>query len=302
MAGRKPAENACRGKVSGRSITSDKSMKKFEKNVSDTIKKYSLFSKNDKVLVACSGGKDSTVALYILKKLGYDAEAITVDSAIGKYTKENLENLRLICRDIGVKLHEISLRDEFGMSLCYIRSVLNSKGHPLKSCTICGVLRRYLLNREAKKINPDVIVTGHNMDDEAQSVMMNLFRGNLGFSARLGPKSGVGHNKNFVQRVKPLYFCSEKEVTDYCKKLGYKIEYGECPCSSDAYRREIKKMFLSMGSREKIKENIIRSFIGILPKLKQYYNKGEVNICSRCGEPTNKDVCNACIILGKLKD
>ena len=59
-------------------------IKNFEFKVKNTIKKFRLLDKKDKVLVACSGGKDSTVVLYILKKLNYNVEAITIDTGLGK--------------------------------------------------------------------------------------------------------------------------------------------------------------------------------------------------------------------------
>ena len=64
--------------------------KQIQAKVEKTIKDYRLINKKDKILVACSGGKDSTTVLYILDKLGYSIEAITVDAVIGNYTKKNL--------------------------------------------------------------------------------------------------------------------------------------------------------------------------------------------------------------------
>ena len=115
----------------------------FEASIQKTIEEHHLFTKENKVLVACSGGKDSTVILHLLKKLGYTIEAITVDAHIGCYTEENLKNLRNMCETLGVKLHEIAFRKEFGRSMCYIQSVLKSKGYNYKNCHTCGVLRRY---------------------------------------------------------------------------------------------------------------------------------------------------------------
>ena len=106
-----------------------------------------MLNKKDKVIVAASGGKDSTVVLYLLKKLGYDVCALTIDNGIGKYSTGNLKRIRNFCKEHKIKLYETSLRKEFGYSLCYIQDVLKSKGHDLQSCMICAVLRRYLVNK-----------------------------------------------------------------------------------------------------------------------------------------------------------
>ncbi len=276
---------------------------KFEQNIQKTIETYNLFTKKDKVLVACSGGKDSTVTLFILKKLGYNVEAITVDAHIGCYTKDNLERLRKLCTDIGVKLYEVPFREKVGKSLCYIQSVLKSKGHYFKSCHTCGVLRRYLLNMEARKIQPDVIVTGHNMDDEAQSTLMNLFRNNMEVAARLGPKTGLKEDSKFVPRAKPLYFTREKDVILYSKAKEFHVKYGACPCSVDSYRREVRNIFSFIeGKYPDAQEKIISSFMKMLPKLrKQYSTMDEIKHCEKCGEPSSRDICNTCSLLDKIR-
>ena len=286
----------------------------FEQRVQETIDQYKLFSKSDKVLVACSGGKDSTVLLHVLWKLGYTLEAITVDAAIGCYTKENLKNLKEVCAKIQVPLHVIEFRKEFGKSLCYIQSVLKERGYNYKSCHTCGVLRRYLLNRESKKIKPRVLATGHNMDDEAQAVLMNFFRGSLTMLARTGPKSGFSAasptsrvpNSHFIPRVKPLYFIPEQDIIAYSKHYQFPVYYGECPCSSDAYRREMKSLFLSLPQvgldKEQVKKNIVDSFLTIKSALiRNLTPTGQMDECPICGEPSAKDICNACALLAKIQ-
>lgn len=272
---------------------------KIEQKVKKTIEKYGLISKNNKVLAACSGGKDSTTLLYILNKLGYKPEAITIDALIGNYTKKNLKNIKNFCKENSIKLHIISFRSEFGASLCYLKSVLAGKGVKLGSCTICGVLRRYLLNKYARKLKASVIATGHNMDDEAQSVLMNLFKNNIELLARLGPKTGISNFKNFVPRIKPLYFVSEKEVKDYSKKMKFPVNYSACPCRVDAYRNHIRKL---LDNYEKVnvdvKKNIINSFLKVLPKLKERFKTIEKPLyCRSCREPSKKDICMTCQIL-----
>lgn len=277
-------------------------LERIERKVRQTIEKYSLLAKKDRILVAASGGKDSTVLLHILHKLGYPIEAITINSFIGNYSKESLDNLKRFCSGLGIRLHEISLRDEFGYSLCYIRSILNSKGLNLKSCTICGVLRRYLLNKYARKLGATKLVLGHNLDDEAQVIMMNLIRGDLSVSARLGPMTGIIKNQKFVPRVKPLYLVSESDIKQYSRSMGFPVKYGECPCSADSLRRSMKSVFAELEKEvPDVRKKIVISFLKILPKLKKLYkNEDEIAYCRSCGEPAQKEMCKTCQILQNI--
>ncbi len=275
----------------------------FENNIKKTIKQFRLISRNDKILVAASGGKDSTTILYLLKKFGYNVEALTIDAAIGNYTRENLENLVKFCGEHNIKLHIVSFKDEFGYSLCYIKSTLQHKGINLKSCTICGVLRRYLVNKHARKLKADKLVTGHNMDDEAQALMMNLFRNTLWLAARLGPKTGLHASRYFVPRVKPLYLTSTRDIIRYSKLMGFPVKYHPCPCSTDSYRRFVREMLNEWEQKNPaLKRNIINYFLRIMPKLKKVYTRGEISVCTKCNEPSSHKICKTCQILDNFKN
>jgi len=275
----------------------------FEKKVKRTIKKFDLFSRKDKLGVAVSGGKDSMSALYVLKKLGYNVEAVTVDAGICNYTKKNLENLRRFCKKYCIQLHEISFREEFGMSLCFIKSAANEKGLKYSSCFICGVLRRYLINKYAKKLGFDCVVTGHNLDDEAQSFVMNIFRNDLILARRQGPISGYVRTKAFVRRVKPLYFCSEKETTAYSKLMRFPVNYEPCPCREGAYRKEYADILDEFEKRHpSVKYNIVQFFLRTVYKMKPCKDdEVRINVCAYCGEPSAGKVCKRCEILLALK-
>ncbi len=277
-------------------------MNYFERKTAKTILKFKLFSKKDRIAVAVSGGKDSTVCLYVLKKLGYPVEAVTVDALIGNYTKQNLENLMSVCKKYDIKLHEISFREEFGMALCSIKMIANEKGLKYSSCLICGVLRRYLLNKYAKKHGFECLCTGHNLDDEAQAFVMNVFRNDLILAKRQGPITGTGSNKAFVKRAKPLYLCTEKETTAYSKLMKFSVNYNRCPCSEGAYRREYRDMLNEFEKKfPPIKYNIISFFLRTIYKLKDAGKETEINACQYCGEPCSKDICKRCEILIALK-
>jgi len=272
----------------------------FEDKVKDTIKKYKLLNKNDRILVACSGGKDSTTVLYLLKKQGYNIEALFINLFIGKYTEKNRNNVKKFCSSLGIKLYEVSVKDITGYSICYLKSILNSKGFNLKSCAICGSIKRYILNKYAKKLNKTKLVTGHNLDDEAQSFMMNLLKGRIDTSIRLGPKTGVIEDKHFIPRVKPLYFCYEKEIKDYSKLMKFPVVYERCPCSIDAFRRNIGKLLDELEKdTPDIKIKVVNYFLKTLSKLKKGYKN--LDYCKKCGEPSSNDICNVCNIINLLK-
>lgn len=279
----------------------DRFVKSFEKKVKDTIKRYKLLNKKEKILVAVSGGKDSTTILYLLKKWGYNVEAITVDVGMGTYTKKNLENIRKVCKDYKVKLHVLSIQEKFGKSVCYLRSVLKEKGLNFNSCTICGVLRRYLVNKTVRRLKADKVVTGHNLDDEAEAVMMNFLRNTMHLSARLGPVSGLIKHKKFVPRVKPLYFTKKSDVEKYSKLHNFPVYYGSCPCSVEAYRRSVRD-FLDEFEKEnpKIKENIVANLLSMLPKLRKEFKGDAPKACEKCGEPSMYGKCRACLLIDSL--
>jgi uncharacterized protein (TIGR00269 family) len=276
----------------------------FENKVRKTIRKFQLCKKTDKIGIAVSGGKDSTSLLYVLKKLGYNIEAITVNANIGNYSKENLKNIIAFCEKYEIKLHVIDFKTEYGHSLCYIRDVLKEKGHDYHSCVICGVLRRKILNIHSKKLRFDKLATGHNLDDEVQAFLMNVFRNDTGRAVRQGPISGITQNKGFVTRIKPMYLHMEKEIEMYSKLKGFPVKYGRCPCSTKAFRmkfREILEPYVE--EHPDALHNIINFYLTMIyPKKKELAKQDyKINSCEICGEPTSKKVCKNCQIIADFK-
>jgi uncharacterized protein (TIGR00269 family) len=121
--------------------------------------------------------------------------------------------------------------------------------------------------------------------------------------ARLGPKTGISYYKNFVPRVKPFYFVSEKEIKEYSKLNKFPVNYDPCPCRVDAYRNYIRKLLDNYEKvNDYVKKNIIDEFLKILPSLKKRFKvSANPNFCSRCNEPSKQKVCMCCQILAKLK-
>ncbi|MCH8003776.1 MAG: TIGR00269 family protein [Nanoarchaeota archaeon] len=273
----------------------------FENKVFKTITKFDLIGKEENLGVAVSGGKDSLTLLNILNKLSKQnpkikLTAIAINEGIEGYRDKSLITAQNFCDKLNIKLNIYSYEKEFGMPLDNMLKVLD-----VKPCTICGIFRRYLLNKKSKELGFTKLATGHNLDDECQSIMMNQFKNNIHSSARLGPKVGINENKNFVQRIKPLYLCTEKEVTTYAFVNNILDNFIECPNIGKSYRAQIRDMLNDFEAKfPGTKYSIVNSFLQILPDLKQRFKDAEVNYCSNCNEPASKDKCNACKYVEKL--
>ncbi len=292
-------------KISDRQLCKSCFVKYFERKIVKTVHNYKLIQKGDKIGVACSGGKDSMSLLYFLNKfvkqrknLNIKIIPITIVEGIKGYRASERELVHLIkfCKENKLPLKIYYFKKEFGYTLDDMCKRLKQK-----PCTICGVLRRYLLNKMANKLKLDKLATAHNLDDEAQSILMNQFRKNIRASAILGPMTGIVAHKKFVRRIKPLYFITEKEVMIYAFLKNLLSKYKECPYEDESYRVAVRDMLNSFEARfPGTKYAIISSFLEILPLLKEHC-KGEIKLCSSCKEPSSQDVCRACKILAELK-
>jgi len=283
----------------------------YEEKVFKTLKKYQMIAPEDKICVACSGGKDSQTVLHLTKKylqeqrLNNEIFALAIDEGIKSYRSKTLKDLKLFCKQEKVKLIVVSSKEEFGYTLDQAIKRIKKKGLTNKPCHLCGVWRRYLINKYARKNKATKLITGHNLDDEAQAVVMNIFKDNASFSAHLGPISGIKEHAQFVQRVKPLYFCTEKEDKLYSLIKNFPVSFIECPYAEEGYRAKVRDMLNQFESQyHGTKQGVINSFLHVLPLIKEKElndNDKPLRSCSKCGEPANQEVCQACKIMEMLR-
>ncbi|KAK0374236.1 PP-loop family protein [Colletotrichum paranaense] len=209
----------------------------FEEEVHHTIVSSALFSRGEQVAIGASGGKDSTVLASVLKTLndrydyGLNLVLLSIDEGIKGYRDDSLETVKRNAVQYDMPLTIVGYDELYGWTMDQVVEVIGKKGN----CTYCGVFRRQALDRGAKILNIKHVVTGHNADDVAETILMNLLRGDL---PRLGRSTSIvtGDDTSDVKRSKPLKYSYEKEIVLYAhhKKLDYFST--ECIYSPEAFR------------------------------------------------------------------
>ena len=269
----------------------------IEKEVTKTIKKYKLINDGDKIIVALSGGKDSTSILYILKNLGYNIEGLMIDLGFGEWSKIHKKNMIRLCKKFGVSLTIVDLKKELGWEIRSVKMILKKQKN-LTECAICGIIKKWILNKWAKKLGADKLVTGHNLDDEAQNVLMNFLKGNILLGTNSSPATGETSVKGFAQRIKPLFFVPESEIMKYAKEKKFNILYDRCPYAFKTYRIETRE-WITKNLTDKEKLEIVENFQKLIPEL-QKKNLRKTKTCKKCGEPANSELCNFCKIMENI--
>lgn len=279
-------------------------IKYFESKVFKTIRKYNLLDFEDKPVVAVSGGKDSITALYLTQKylkkknLHENLKALAIDEGIAGYRSQTLEFLEKFCKDLDVELHIHSYKKKYNKTLDESVSLIKKEGKNISPCNICGTFRRNALNTGARDLGATKVITGHNLDDEAQSILLNIFKNNFKILTRLGPDNGVVEDGKFIPRIKPLYLCTEKEVRLYTILRGFDVGYDECPYARGSFRSNIGEMIAKLEDEHKgVKNSIVNFYLETQDALKEKYLDefgSTVTYCSICKEPSQKKICNTC--------
>jgi uncharacterized protein (TIGR00269 family) len=299
------AESVAYIRYSGAHLCNNHFFEFVEKRVRKDLKKQMAnwkMSKRLRIGVALSGGKDSSVTLVVLKKLlkerrGADIVAILIDEGIKGYRPKTTKAAVKLCRDLDVPLLIGSFKKEFGFSMDDIAKMKVEQ----TACTYCGVLRRYLMNSIAKDAHCDVLATGLNLDDTAQSILMNVARGDVERLARLGPHSKV--QKGLVPRVQPLRSIPEKESFLYAYLKDLSFSHAECPYADAAVRNKYRKIIFELEDENPgTRHCLLQSYEGLRDILAEKYKPAKLRACATCGEPTVKEICEACALLKGLRE
>ncbi len=305
-----------------RKLSNEKVCKKHfiitvEKKIWRTVRKNNLFTPREKVVVGVSGGKDSLVMLYNVKKLqdrypkGPKVEAILVDEGIAGYRGESIKIAREICKKWKVPIKIVSFQSKFGFNLDDLIEKLHQ--YKMNACTICGTVRRRLLNDTARELNADKIAIGHNIDDQAQTFLANILRNDIK-KIMLNKPSGQKKDVSdfLIPRVKPLIEIPENEIVLYSYYKGIPLQTTPCPYIKgfSILRKKIQTFLNTLEDNSpEIKYNLLRANQELFKKLNQQPIRKEkpkiekkINHCSICHSPCgkNRDICYYCELKEKF--
>jgi uncharacterized protein (TIGR00269 family) len=282
-------------KQSGQVLCQECFIRLTQDKVLRDIRRQNLVDKGDKVLVALSGGKDSVMVLDILNNLRerriIDLVAVTIDEGICGYREEGVDIARKNAELWGVEHRVVSFKDYVGRTLDEIMADSTDRN----ACTYCGVFRRWILNQVAREEGANKIATGHNLDDEAQSILMNYMEGNIQNLTRIGIKSESSY-EGFTVKIKPLREIPEKETALYVVARDLPVHLAGCPYAGDSFRAKIRDFLKEISlDHPTIMYSTLRGFDKIKPVLKKEFSrKNHTGECTECGEPASGKLCKAC--------
>jgi uncharacterized protein (TIGR00269 family) len=269
-------------------------------------------------VIGLSGGKDSVVLTQILHETfaedpRVELVALSIHEGIEGYRDASLDACRELTADLDIRHEVVTYEDEFGVEM---DRVVEDDPEGMAACAYCGVFRRDILSRYAVELGADKLLTGHNLDDEAETALMNFLEGDIEqmarqFDASLGPFEGSetdrtrGESEQFVPRAKPLRDVPEREVALYARFRALPAHITECPHAEESYRGEIQDLLYDLEQAHPGTRHSIMAGYEQLAALAadEHRTDGEADAtgeCERCGGPTTRDLCRKCGLLEAL--
>jgi len=268
----------------------------FKKQVAEAIHKHRMFTRDEPVLVAVSGGKDSLALWDVLIEDGYRTAGLYLDLGIFDYSRESKARCEAFAAGRGQKLHVERVAEAVGAPIPEVQKVTRRP-----TCSACGLSKRYLMNRAALEHGYAVVATGHNLDDEAATLFGSVLHWQTEALPRQSPALASTHAK-LARRVKPLYRLSEFETAAYAflRRIDYIVE--ECPFAKGATSLAHKEL---LNRLEEVSPGAKHNFLfGFLDKARAAFERLEdvqLRECSACGQVTTGDICAFCKLAEQVK-
>jgi tRNA-5-methyluridine54 2-sulfurtransferase len=252
------------------------------------IHDHNMLDPADRVMVAVSGGKDSLALWDLLLEMGFDATGMYLGLGIGEYSKASGRVVQSFAKDRGASLIHVDIREAYGYDI-----PTAGRTGSRSTCSVCGLSKRYIFNRVALEHGFDVVATGHNLDDEAATLLGNTLRWQTEYIARQFPT--LAAREGMVKKVKPLYRLSEKETATYAFLRGIDYVVEECPLVGGNTQLKYKgALNLLESSSPGTKASFLLGYLDRAAPLFQAEDPAELSPCSRCGQPTTGRFCAFC--------
>lgn len=190
------------------------------------IENYTMIEEGDKIVVAISGGKDSTTLLLGLTALQrfypkhFEIIAVAVNPGFEFFDVPLLQN---ICASVEVPLF---------VEESHIKEIVFDIRREKNPCSLCANLRRGILNSIAIREKCNKIALGHNEDDVLETFLLNLFY--AGTLSTFAPISYMDRSK--ITLIRPLVYLSEKDTKSFVKRKRIRNHAKKLP-----YGRHIQK-------------------------------------------------------------
>lgn len=246
------------------------------------------------IAIALSGGKDSAVALalshaYFHRRPTVRLLALSVDEGVAGYRSATLRAAETLTRQLGVEHRIVRAQDELGTTTDRAAEQLPST----IPCSFCGVWRRQLLNRAARDAGADALVLGFNLDDLAQTVLMNLVHGDLDRLVRMAPHRVP--QADLVPRIAPLALVPEREVYLYARLKKLPFDHGECPHAGRASRNLFREVVWQLEEAQPgTRQSLLRTHERLVERWMRDEEPGAPTRCRSCGEPSSAELCRSC--------
>ena len=270
------------------------------------ITSHRMFTPDDRILVAVSGGKDSLALWAILLKLGYRADALYVDLGIGDYSRQSRHKVQRFTDTVAapyqVTLHIHTIEQEQGAGIRELATLVHRP-----TCAACGTMKRYQFNRVAVERDYDVMATGHNLDDEAARLLGNVLHWQTDYLDKQSPVLPASLD-GFAKKVKPLHRLTEREIAAYA--LIHRIDYivDECPMAKGskllAYKHVLNQLETeSPGTKHTFYLKFLdrQSTPQDSPHTMAEQDRQNLHPCTTCGQPTSAEVCSYCRMMAKAR-
>jgi tRNA-5-methyluridine54 2-sulfurtransferase len=260
----------------------------FRTQVEKAIRHFEMMVPDDRVLLAVSGGKDSLALWDVLLDLGYDVTGLYLGLGIGEYSDRSHDVAQAFADRRGAGLLTVDLERDHGFDI----PTAGQRGSR-STCAVCGLSKRYVFNRAALEGGFDVVATGHNLDDEAATLLGNTLRWQNEAIARQSP--ALPAHEGMVRKVKPLHRLSELETAAYSFLRGIDYVVEECPLVAGNTQLRHKD---AMNAIERTSPGTkAQFFLGYLERgapLFRSEDRADLRSCEGCSQPTTGRFCAFC--------